>query len=95
MKVEHSTFPNWMGTDQKRTIAITGNDLKWTNPAGSAGGVLNWYLSEPQHGSNSGPTLKRPHSASARWGFSLPMSLPDGRLFDDPVSASPRSVAHL
>lgn len=40
MKVEHSTFPNWMGTDQKRTIAITGNDLKWTNPAGSAGGVV-------------------------------------------------------
>jgi Lipocalin-like domain len=39
IKVEHSTFPNWMGTDQKRTIAITGDELKWTNPAGSAGGV--------------------------------------------------------
>jgi len=41
LKVEHSTFPNWIGTVQKRTIAITGNDLKWTNPAGSAGGVVD------------------------------------------------------
>jgi len=40
MKVEHSTFPNWTGTDQKRTIAITGDELKWNNPAGSAGGVV-------------------------------------------------------
>jgi len=39
IKVEHSTFPNWIGTDQKRSIAIIGDDLKWTNPAGSAGGV--------------------------------------------------------
>jgi hypothetical protein len=39
-KVEHSTFPEWMGTDQKRTIAITGNELKWNNPAWSAGGVV-------------------------------------------------------
>ena len=39
LKVENSTFPNWLGTDQKRTIMITGDELKWTNPAGSAGGV--------------------------------------------------------
>ena len=40
LKVEHSTYPNWMGTDQKRTVTITGNELKWSNPAGSAGGVV-------------------------------------------------------
>ena len=39
IKVENSTFPNWLGTDQKRTIMITGDELKWTNPAASAGGV--------------------------------------------------------
>src|SRR5258706_10666843 len=39
IKVEHSTFPNWIGTDQKRTITVNGDELKWTNPAGSAGGV--------------------------------------------------------
>jgi hypothetical protein len=40
MKVEQSTFPNWVGTDQRRTIAITGDELKWNNPAGAAGGVV-------------------------------------------------------
>jgi len=38
IKIEHSTFPNWSGTDQKRTITLTGDEMKWTNPAGSAGG---------------------------------------------------------
>ena len=40
IKVEFSTFPNWNGTEQKRTIAISGDEMKWTNPAGSAGGVV-------------------------------------------------------
>ena len=40
IKVEHSTFPNWIGTDQQRTITITGDEMKWTNPAGSGGGVV-------------------------------------------------------
>jgi Lipocalin-like domain len=40
IKVEHSTFPNWIGTDQKRTIAITGDELKWANAAGSGGGAV-------------------------------------------------------
>ena len=37
LKIEQSTFPNWIGADQKRTIAITGDELKWHNPAGSGG----------------------------------------------------------
>jgi hypothetical protein len=40
LKVEYSTFPNWMGTDQKRTItALSKEELKWSNPSASAGGV--------------------------------------------------------
>ena len=44
LKIEHSTFPNWIGADQKRTIAITGDELKWHNPAGSGGGVVELVL---------------------------------------------------
>ena len=40
IKVENSTFPNWKGAEQKRTITVTGDDLKWSNPAGSGGGVV-------------------------------------------------------
>jgi len=37
--VEGSTFPNWNGTDQKRTnLAITADELKWVQPTPSAGG---------------------------------------------------------
>jgi hypothetical protein len=37
--IEGSTFPNWNGTDQKRTnVAITGDELKWIQPTPSAGG---------------------------------------------------------
>ena len=44
IKVENSTFPNGIGADQHRTIAITGNQLKWTNAAGSGGGVVELVL---------------------------------------------------
>jgi Lipocalin-like domain len=38
--IEQSTFPNWRGSEQKRTIkTLTRDELKWTNPAGSTGGV--------------------------------------------------------
>jgi len=32
-----STYPNWVGTDQKRIFAITGDELKYTNSNRSAG----------------------------------------------------------
>ena len=44
IKVENSTFPNWIGADQKRTIAVTGDQLKWTNATGSGGGVVELVL---------------------------------------------------
>jgi len=34
-----SSFPNWNGTDQKRSFAVTTDELKLTNPVASTGGV--------------------------------------------------------
>lgn len=31
LHVEASTFPNWVGTDQKRSFKIVGDEMKWTN----------------------------------------------------------------
>ena len=37
-KVKLSSFPNWAGTDQKRTnFSVTGDELKYTNQAPSGG----------------------------------------------------------
>jgi hypothetical protein len=39
-KVEGSTWPSWIGTDQKRIVtSFTGDDLTLTNPAPSVGGT--------------------------------------------------------
>jgi hypothetical protein len=39
LKVEGSSYPNWTGTEQKRTIiSFTGDDLKWSTAA-SVGGT--------------------------------------------------------
>ena len=47
LHVEASSFPNWTGTDQKRTnVALTADELRYTNPAPSVGSgtpaVLVW-----------------------------------------------------
>jgi hypothetical protein len=34
-----SSYPNWNGTDQKRSIAITGDQMSWTDPATPFGGT--------------------------------------------------------
>jgi hypothetical protein len=40
LHMERSTFPNWNGSDQKRTIAtLTADELKWHNPGASIGGT--------------------------------------------------------
>jgi Lipocalin-like domain len=52
LKIEHSTFPNWIGADQKRTIAITGDQLKWHNSAGSGGGIVELVLKRAPARSN-------------------------------------------
>jgi hypothetical protein len=35
--IEGTTFPNWIGTDQKRPFTISGDELKWTTPTTSLG----------------------------------------------------------
>ena len=45
LHIERSSFPNWNGSDQKRTIALlTAEELKYTNPTSSVGGTaeLGW-----------------------------------------------------
>ena len=37
MRVEGSTFPNWAGTEQKRTIELSGDELKFINQNPSMG----------------------------------------------------------
>jgi hypothetical protein len=42
LHVEGSTYPNWSGTDQKRTnVSVTGDELKYTVSAPSGGGPAN------------------------------------------------------
>jgi hypothetical protein len=31
LHVEAGTFPNWVGADQKRSLTIVGDEMKWTN----------------------------------------------------------------
>jgi hypothetical protein len=40
LHIEGSSFPNWNGSDQKRTnLTISGDELKWMQPAPSVGGA--------------------------------------------------------
>ena len=43
-KIESATFPNWNGTEQKRTLTIRGDELQYAVTASSAGGssVVAW-----------------------------------------------------
>lgn len=33
LRVEASTFPNWVGTEQKRFFTLNGDEMRWTNRA--------------------------------------------------------------
>lgn len=37
LRPEASTFPNWVGADQKRQFTITGDEMKWVNRAPAIG----------------------------------------------------------
>ena len=52
VKVEHSTFANWNGAEQTRTIVVSGDEMKWSNPAGSAGGVAELVLKRAPKATN-------------------------------------------
>ena len=39
-QLEASSFPNWYGVTQKRPFSISGDELRFTNAAGSSGGSV-------------------------------------------------------
>ena len=38
-QIDRATFPNWEGKNNKRTFVIIGNELRFTDPHASAGGI--------------------------------------------------------
>jgi Lipocalin-like domain len=40
IKIEGTTFPNWLGAAQKRNATISGDELTMSSGAGSAGGSI-------------------------------------------------------
>jgi hypothetical protein len=44
VNIEADTFPNFVGTTQKRRFEISGDQLTITNPTGASGGVLTVVL---------------------------------------------------
>jgi hypothetical protein len=44
LRFEACTFPNWDGQEQKRIFTIKGDEMSFTNPVASTGGVayINW-----------------------------------------------------
>ena len=49
--VAPSSFPNWTGTDQKRMVEISGDQMKYTNPDAPISGtaVLTLTRAMPQY----------------------------------------------
>jgi len=44
VRPEASTFPNWIGIDQKRVFSVSKDELKIINPSGSRGGTSTLIL---------------------------------------------------
>jgi lipocalin-like protein len=44
LQIEGATFANWVGTSQKRTYTISGDDMQLTNPTASGGGTAKVVL---------------------------------------------------
>jgi len=45
LHLDGSTFPNWVGNDQKRIAEVSGDQLRWKNPTtslGSGTATLTW-----------------------------------------------------
>jgi hypothetical protein len=42
IQIEAGTYPNWIGTTTKRTIVLSEDELTQLNPAGSAGGTVEF-----------------------------------------------------
>ena len=53
--IEHASFPNWEGTEQKRSFSVTGDRLRYTVPAPTTGngavGEVEWRRASEAAGS--------------------------------------------
>jgi lipocalin-like protein len=49
-RIEHASFPNWEGTEQKRSFRLVGDHLKYTVPVPTTGpgavGEVEWRRAE-------------------------------------------------
>jgi len=43
-RIEATTYPNAEGTEQRRSITLTGDELKWTNATPTVGGTAETVL---------------------------------------------------
>jgi hypothetical protein len=39
-RIEHASFPNWDGTEQKRAFIVSGDELTYTVPTPTSGGTV-------------------------------------------------------
>jgi hypothetical protein len=46
--IERCTFPNWDGTDQKRSVTLTGDEMKYTKMGASGGGKAELVWKRPK-----------------------------------------------
>ncbi len=44
LRIEGSTFPNWDGQEQQRTITVTGDEMKYVNPTPAIGDGINYVV---------------------------------------------------
>jgi hypothetical protein len=75
LKVEASTWPSWIGTEQKRIVgSYTGDELKWT-AAASVGGISEFTLRrvKPEGVAAAAPARPAPAAPGAT---AAPPSLP-------------------
>ncbi len=42
--IEGSTFPNWTGEEQERVVAVSGDELKYTNRSPAVGSGTNYLV---------------------------------------------------
>lgn len=39
LRIEGTTFPNWVGQEQKRVMSVTGDTMNLINPSAAVGGT--------------------------------------------------------
>jgi hypothetical protein len=85
-KPERATFPNWDGSEMKRSLTLSGDELKYTVAAASAGGTATVTWQRRKYAHNSRLLHCYRLAASSRVGW---------RLFGDATYLSSLSSAPI